>query len=239
MKRFSVFTSVATLTVMALSLSILAPSTASACGMSVRLEPMRPVDAKPNPVLEVAAAEKALDQNQPLVAARKIVGSFPAVRAEVAGKDPLRTRALRVLALAAVRADGNLPLGGTQTWTRSANLEWAVQSLREIDQTRPNDPALQADLGEALERMPHTKPEAFKVLDGLAQKDLMGSPTAYAALSRLRAEKGDTNGATLAMKRCEGMAQSPAVCAARDAKTAAVVAPPTPAVRTGLLASRE
>ncbi len=212
----------------------LVPSAASACGMSVRLAPTEQVRVKPSPVLEVAAAEKLLEQGQPVVAARKVLASFSSIRGEEAGKDPLKTRALRVFALAAVRADGNLALGGNQTWTRVANLEWAVQSLREIDQKRPNDPAVQADLGEALARLPHTKAEGFKILDGLAQKDLMGSPAAYAALSRLRAEKGDTPGAALAMKRCEGMAASPAVCGAT--KTAA--ADPRSTSVTALLAAR-
>ena len=222
------------------SVALLVPGSAAACGMSVRMAPMNEHEEvrRPNPVIEVAHAEKSLEQNQPLVAARQILGSFPGVRAEVAGKDPLRTRALRVFALAAVRADGKLPLGGAQTWTRSANLEWAVQALCEIDQQRPNDPALRADLGEAMARLPHTKAEAFKVLDGLAQKELMGSPSAYAALSRLRAEKGDTSGATLAMKRCEGMAPSPAICGAQDAK-AAVVNPPSRPTTAALLATRE
>ena len=222
---------------LAVSLALLAPGEAAACGMSVRLAPIEPQqNVKPSPVMEVAAAEKALDQNQPLIAARKILGSFPTVRAEEAGKDPLRTRALRVFALAAVRADGGLALGGNQTWTRTANLEWAVQALREIDQKRPNDPALQADLGEALAMLPHTTAEAFGLLDGLAQKDLMGSPSAYAALSHLRAEKGDANGATVAMKRCEGMAQTPAVCV-QPAKTAAVV--PVAPLHMTMLASRQ
>jgi len=224
-------------TVLAVSLTALVasslafvPGRALACGMSVRMEAVP--DEKPSPVQEVAAAEKLIDQGQPLVAARKILASFPGVRAQEAGKDPLRTRALRVFALAAVRADGTLALGGQQTWTRSANLAWAAQALREIDAKRPNDPALQADLGEALARMPHTKAEGFKILDGLAQKDLMGSPSAYAALSRLRAEKGDTSGAAVAMKRCEGMATSPAVCGAT--KTAAA----QPTAGPSLVASR-
>lgn len=229
------------LAVALLSSGTLAVSHADACGMSVRLAPPKVKEAKPSPVLEVAAAERALEQDQPVVAARRIVAAFPSVRGEEAGRDPLGTRALRVLALAAVRADGDLALAGAQRWSRSANLQWALQSLREIDQKRPNDPALQADLGEALARMPHTQEEAFKVLDGLAKKDLMGSPHAYAALGRLRADRGDREGAALAVKRCEGMAQTPSVCAppatsqgaVTPSKTAATSAP-----SAGLLAAR-
>ncbi len=234
MKSFAALTLAAAVTAATLSV----PTAANACGMSVSLsEPARKQEVKPNPLLEVAAAERALEQNQPTVAARKILVAFPGVRAEEAGRDPIRTRALRVFALAAVRADGNLALGGEQTWTRGANLEWALQALREIDQKRPNDPSLQADLGEAMSHLPRTKAEAFKVLDGLAQKDLMGSPQAYAALSRLRAERGDASGAALAMRRCEGMTAVPALCVTAPK----VAAAPTPAVKapSGMLAARD
>ncbi len=215
----------------------LAPGYASACGMSVRMARPVPAERKappPSPVLLVAEAERVLDAGQPVAAARKILATFPSVRSEEAGKDPLRTRALRVFALAMVRADGNVPLGGEQTWARNANLEWAAEALREIDAKRPNDPALQADMGEALARLPRAKDEAFKLLDGLAQKDLMGSPQAYAALSRLRAGKGDNDGASLAMKRCEAMAHSPALCAGTVpvTKTASIGVPrPTLAMK--------
>lgn len=222
-------------------LSLAAPTPASACGMSVNLA-VRPAKQKakpaPSPVLEVAAAEHALEQAQPLVAARKVLAVFPGVRSVEGGRRPLETRALRVFALAVVRADGDLPAAVGQGWTRAANLEWAVQSLKEIDASRPNEPSLQADLGEAMAHLPRMRGQALTTLDKLAQKDLMGSPQAYAALSRLRAERGDSTGAAVAMKRCEGMAATPSVCAAPSAKLAAA-APERAAVTTqGMLASR-
>lgn len=215
-------TSIVTILACALALgSALASPCAHACGMSVRLAPEE--QAKPTPVQEVAAAERLLDAGQPGLAAKKIFATYANVRAEEAGKDPLRTRALRVFALAVARADGTVALRERETWSRNANLEWAAQALREIDQKRPNDPSVQADLGEALSHLGYAKNEAFKILDGLAQKDLVGSPSAYAVLSRLRAERGDAGGAALAMKRCEGMATTPAICG--TTKTAAVTAP--------------
>src|SRR5262249_55359103 len=97
-------------------------------------------------------------------------------------------------------------------WTTNANLEWAIASLREIDEKRPNDPTVQADLGEALSHVSHGQDEALKVLGGLAQKDLMGSPFAYRALAELRTNKGDYAGAEAAIKRCEEMSKVPGVC---------------------------
>ena len=189
---------------------------AHACGMSVRMEP---TPQKPTPVQEVARSEKALESGQHLAAATAILQSFPKIRTATAGANPLETRALRVFSLAVIRSDGavdekkaKVASANGVEWTPKANLEWAVQSLREIDQKRPNDPTVQADLGEALSKTATGQGEALKILQGLAQKDLMGSPHAYAALAKLRSQSGDTAGAEAAIKRCEEMSKSPGVC---------------------------
>jgi hypothetical protein len=200
---------------------------AEACGMSVRLEPVR---QKPTPVQEIARAEKALEGGQNTVAARTVLATVPNVRAVTAGQVPLDTRALRVFALAVVRTNGTLTeksLGvpSKEEWTPTANLEWAVQSLREIDGKRPNDPTVQADLGEALSKLPRTEPEALKILQTLADKDLMGSPHAYAALAKLRTDRGDSVGAEAAIKRCEEMSKTPGMC---SGKPPAPATPPKP-----------
>lgn len=187
---------------------------ASACGMSVRLDP---TPRKATPVQEIARAEKALEGGQNLAAARAVLGTFPRVRVATAGNNPLETRALRVFALAIVRSDGSVDekkagVRAQGEWTKNANLEWAVQSLREIDQNRPNDPTVQADLGEALSKLPHGRAEAMKILANLAQKDLMGSPHAYAALAKMKSESGDLAGAEAAIKRCEEMSKTKGIC---------------------------
>jgi hypothetical protein len=192
-----------------------APRDAAACGGAIFME-SRPTP-RPTPVQEIARAEKALENGQSLVATQAVLGSFPRVRAATAGKDGLETRALRVFALALVRSEGaadekKAGVATTADWTRKANLEWAVQALREVDAKRPNDPSVKADLGEALARLPHGEAEAHTILGGLDTKDLMGSPQAYAALAKLREKKGDAAGAEAAVKRCEEMTKTPGVC---------------------------
>jgi hypothetical protein len=202
------------LAVVPAALAISYSSDAQACGMSVRLEP---TPQKPTPVQEIARAEKALEGGKNVAAAKTILATFPRVRAATAGQNPLETRALRVFSLAIVRSSGavnekSVGLASPVEWTPTANLEWAVQALREIDAKRPNDPTVQADLGEALSKLPHGEAEALKILQGLAQKDLMGSPQAYAALARLRSNSGDSAGAEAAVKRCEEMSKVPGMC---------------------------
>ena len=180
---------------------------ASACGMSVRLEQL---DVKPTPVQEIASAERALEGGNNTYAATIVARTFPGFRSITAGEDPLKTRALRVMALAIVRTNGDASRAGG--WTTGSNLSWAVESLREINAKRNNDPTVQADLGEALSKIPSKQGEALELLSKLADKDLMGSPNAYAALARLRSEKGDANGSAQALKRCEEMTKNPNVC---------------------------
>jgi hypothetical protein len=191
-------------------------SDAAACGMSYGLE--RPtIQQKPSPVQDIAAAEKSLENGDNAAAARRVLNQFANVRNVTAGQNPLETRALRVFALAVARSSGAVTerSSGVSTsteWTPAANLEWAAQSLREIDAKRPNDPAVQADLGEALSKLPRTEGEALGILQGLADRDLMGSPFAYAALARLRSGKGDAAGAEAALRRCGEMTKTPGVC---------------------------
>lgn len=206
--------------VVALALALLpaavittASSDASACGMAVRMEPTL---QKPTPVQDIASAEKLLEGGQNVAAARKVLTQFPSIRSATAGANPLETRGLRVFALAIARSSGALTeksmgLAGAD-WTTNANLAWSVQALREIDQKRPNDPAVQADLGEALSKVASSEGEAMTILAKLEKKDLMGSPFAYAALARLREKSGDSSGAQAASKRCEEMSKTPGVC---------------------------
>jgi hypothetical protein len=185
-----------------------APGQASACGTAV----YREIDS--NAAL-VAKAEAALGQGQFAVAAVKAVQAFPALKIVKPGTLPLADRALRIAALAATRADGNITAGTMKSSTaadRAANLEWSIDTLRTLSARRANNPAFQTDLGEALARVPAHHDEALKVLGELADKDLLTSAEGYASLARLRAEKGDANARLAAMKRCEAMTKTPKIC---------------------------
>jgi predicted RNA polymerase sigma factor len=174
-------------------LAFCTPSIASACESAVQM--VRP---QPSPAQLVASAEKILEVS-PNEAARVINANFPLVQTVPAGKDPVWTRALRVLAVATVRVS-----------TNGETLGWAVQALRDIEKVKANDPAVQADLGEALSKTSTGKAEALTILSKLADKDLMGSPHAYAALASLKQAKGDAAGAQAAMSRCREMSKNAA-----------------------------
>lgn len=102
---------------------------------------------------------------------------------------------------------------------RAANLAWSIETLRKLNVARPNDPALQAELGEALARTPSGQDEAFQIPGGLAASDLMGSAHGYAALARLRSAKGDAAGSADASERCRAMATAASICPAAPAAT--------------------
>jgi predicted Zn-dependent protease len=200
------------------ALAVTYSADANACGMSIRMAPVPPKQ-QPSPLQLVARAEKSLEDGDNLAAAKTVLTTFPRIREAMEGHDPLEMRALRVFALAVVRTNGRVNekvagIASKTDWTPSANLEWAVQAMRKIDANRPDDPTVQADLGEALSKLPWTRQEALSILQRLAQKDLMGSPYAYAALAKLCSDQGDVSGAEAAIKRCEKMSNVPGVCKA-------------------------
>jgi hypothetical protein len=208
-----------------------AGSDARACGyfdyrqIRPAVQQIRP---KPVPVAandRVAAADQRLEEERLAEAGTEVVTAFPAIRHIPVGASPLETRALRILSLAVVRGEGTLRgvpgFSGAREAERSANLEWALGTLRLIDTARPNDPVTQADLAEALAARTQHEDESLAILADLARRDLVGSAHAYAALARLRASKGDPGASREALERCELMTKSPAVvCRAPDGRLA-------------------
>jgi hypothetical protein len=173
----------------------------------------------------IAMAEKQLKEGKYVAAAGSVVRMIPHVRNyKSATKDPIINRALRVLAVATVRSDGVLGFAhevpaelhgswiGKESGDRDANLLWAVQAMRAADRSKPNDATVQSELGEALAKVDALHGEARELLGKLAEKDLLTTPEAYAALATLRAESGDQNGKVAALERCRAMAKDARVC---------------------------
>jgi hypothetical protein len=206
-----------------LSIAI-APATASACGDEVAPY----VDYR---VMGVAHAEQAVHEGRYVAAAGAVLRMFPEIRTTALGHDPIIDRAARTLALATVRAGGALavdrevpawiPTGFHYATTadHEHNLAWSVAKLEKLRTLTPNDPALESELGEALATIPSRHDDARKMLGDLAARDLVATPDAYAALARLRAEKGDEPGRAHALERCVAMAKGTRVCSVVPAKT--------------------
>jgi hypothetical protein len=217
MKSGAMFRMVLAMGVVLPAVAVGVPSTADACGTAV----YREIDT--NAQL-VAQAEQALSDGNFQKAASKAVQAYPALKIVKTGTLPLADRALRILALASVRADGGIAANGFRgkaAADRTTNLEWSVATLRSLNAARENNPSYQTDLGEALAKLPAYHAEAQKVLGELAAKDLLTSAEGYAALARLRAEGGDAAARDEAVKRCEAMSKTPAVCVVPAAVAAA------------------
>ena len=194
-----------------------APGEADACGAFVfpKIETSS---------MLVADAETALGEGNLAAAAVKAAKAFPALAMIRPGVLPLADRALHILAVATARSDGNIAVSTMKAGSeaeRAGNLEWSIATLRGLSVKRGNSPTSQTDLGEALARVPAHHEEAFKILGELADKDLLTTAEGYAALARLRAEKGDAHARDAAIKRCEVMTKTPKICEVPAAVTVA------------------
>lgn len=174
-----------------------------------------------DPRIENAAvAERAIEAGKLLAGAERELRDFPRLvetdelrAGSRPGTDRLGARAQRIVALALVRSEGLLPLGGrfagTTAASRRRNLEWSAATLRSAVASK-GTPAAETDLAEALAKLPETRAEARTLLERLDQRDLVTSPRAYAVLAQLRGEAGDgagrdaAQGRYLAMKRRSG-----------------------------------
>lgn len=196
------------------------PQNAEACGGG-DWEFMPAVDYRPE---GLDKSEKELQEGKYLPSAARVIRMFPELQRAKLGVDPKIDRAYRILALATARAGGALAvekelvesirgswIGKTEK-DRSANLTWAVGSMRRLNEVKKDDPALQTELGEVLARVDGHQDEARELLGKLAQKDLIASPEGYAALAMLHAKAGDTAGREAAMRKCAAMAKTATTC---------------------------
>ena len=183
------------------ALWVSAPSRGDACGNAVL--------ATEKIVAAVKDAEKMLDDGNPAEGRRLIVealGDADEIEPDTALNRGLTDRARRIQALATIRLDAD----GARGEYRKARFAIAVGTLKMLSKADPDNVAKQTDLAEALVK---TWPvEARKRLTSLAERDLLTTPYAYAALARLRAEGGDTRGRDEALARCKLMAKVETIC---------------------------
>lgn len=181
---------------------------AEACGGIRReVEPTKTLLAKAERYLERGWYEKAA-----LTAARTVEGH--ATWSETWWRS-------RILATAAVRSGGRV---SPHAWSHVVgngaaprqNLTAAVAMLERmrVNERLREDPTLLAVIGEGLAQLPGREDEALRTLGALADEDLLPSPSAWAALARLRANKGLVEEARVAQRTCEAMVghERPDVC---------------------------
>jgi hypothetical protein len=200
--------------IVALPLGIVgAPAPAAACGTEV----FSIIDHSAE---GISSAERALSKGSVASAATQVFQVFPKLKTTKPGAGPLSDRALRILSLATVRADGatsvgrgvNWPMVGVTSDQKEANLLFAIDTLRKLNEKRANSPSLQTDLAEALGKVPRFKSEAYTILTELAKKDLVASAEGYATLAKLHEAMGEGAPRDAAVKRCEGMTKTPKAC---------------------------
>jgi hypothetical protein len=172
----------------------------------------------------IARAEKTYGKGRHVAAAASVIRMMPHAKTLEPKKSVLVERGLRMLAVAAARENGALPVArevpqyAQGTWLgktaedRAKNLAWAIETLRKIDGIKKDDPAVKTDLAEALAKVDAHRAEARSILEALAKKDLVATPEGYAVLAELRSSGGDAAGGKLALARCEAMAKETAVC---------------------------
>jgi len=184
-----------------------APSLSHACINGVELEWERFTYSQAG---QIATAEKELEVARPVMAAGRVREQLPQIRSLDAKAAPLMRRSLRIYALAIVRADGKIDesLG----WSRWGNLEWAHETLRDLEASSPNNPAKQAELAEAQIALPYARKAGVARLEDLDGRDLLGSAFAYLALARARQAEGDVGGTQAAVRRCSMMSSERRRC---------------------------
>jgi hypothetical protein len=204
------------------SATLSADARAQSCGMGE-------VDFYPTEHANVAQAEDLLSRGEARDAAWLMQKTWPRLREAipVAQSVPVIAEGVRVMALAAVRGDGDIKTGlGWSSATaadRASNVAWGVSRLRMLAKALPSDSA-KADLGEALVRSTRTRSEGAAILEELARGGQLYTPEGYAALALARSMEGDEAGARVAAAQCEIRGGTTERCTALGARVTPAVA---------------
>ncbi|HJL19348.1 MAG TPA: hypothetical protein RMH99_27025 [Sandaracinaceae bacterium LLY-WYZ-13_1] len=134
----------------------------------------------------------------------------------------LRWRLKRVLAVATVRLDGQVDRRRWRTprrvpaGRRTENLRWALAVLQRMARSS-DDPVVRARHAEALVQLGRHR-RAVRILQPLAENDLMPDAYGYAALARAQHALGDDEETDRALEACRAIVsrQRRAICPSLD-----------------------
>jgi hypothetical protein len=207
----SVFSQRVLLVLVAVGLSVPALP-AAGCLNGVSLAPPRKkkpllvaLSADQQPIRHLVLAEEALRLEDLKRAAHELDAIRLAMQQASAR---VKSRFERVSALVSLRSRGEWPLwtvraAGNNELEREEIMNDALAALRRRAAALPDDPTRSTDLGVALFAFPGHHGEARKLLEGLANRDLITAARGYYALSRLRAAAGNHEGASTALATCQ------------------------------------
>jgi hypothetical protein len=198
--------------------------TARACGNGYEYRVDRRVEY-------VSTAERLLNQGQAERAIQTLSRLYKNPSRLVPGRDQRLDRALRVLAAAVVRMEGQLSAkgeGAKSAQAVRANLNWATDILSTLYVRRQDDAALDTLRGEAFALNPDTRRQALTILSRLEADDRIASPQGYAALAQLRRNLAadrpsfvraplrllESGRARFAEQRCQTMSRGAEYCSA-------------------------
>jgi hypothetical protein len=187
---------------LALLLGTLSHDAHAQCGMGE-------VDWYAAEAISVSSADDLLREGENAEAAAVLMRMWPRLREAVPvhGSIPIIAEGVRLMAVALVRADGDV--GSSHGWSsrtaaeRAANVAWGVKRLRMLTASDPGNTLAKTNLGEALARAPETREEGKRLLEELEASHQLFLAEGYAALALVRADAGDTAGALAASEQCE------------------------------------
>lgn len=170
-------------------------------------------------------AEKDLEAGKYDAAAGAVLRMIPHIAGytELNTTDPIIHRAMRVLAVATARKNGQLDVenqipeqlrGWAQAGQANANMLVAIAMLKKVGEVKDNDAIVESELGEAMAKVATHRAQGKAMLETLAEKDLLASPEAFNTLAALRKADGDTSGEAAALTRCKQMAKNAEICGA-------------------------
>jgi hypothetical protein len=148
--------------------------------------------------VNVSRADQLLQQGEARKAASLLQHMWPRMHEAVPVESslPVITDGVRLMALAAVRTDGDIRSElGWSSWTpaeRAQNVKWGVSRLRMLAVLSPQSLVAKTDLGEALSRTAGTREEGRAILESLDASGSITSPEGYAALALDRNEMAVT-----------------------------------------------